>query len=648
MAVAEKEQLETFEFQAEVQQLLKLVINSLYSDKDIFLRELVSNASDAHDRLRLESLTRPEIAMEGEPEIRVVPDERARTLTIRDNGIGMSRQEVIANIGTIAKSGTAEMLRSLKEKPTGEGAAQLIGQFGVGFYSSFMVADRVELVTRRAGEETATHWESTGDGSYTLSDAERPEGHGTTITLHLKPVDRDNGIDDYAERWTLTRIIKQHCDFITYPIVLVAEKDVDVTEAGQEAPEAEAREIEEKVLNSRLPIWARSPSEVKEEEYRDYYKSISHDWTEPFETIHQRGEGTIEYQALLFIPSKAPRDLFYVGAKPGLKLYVKRVLVMESCEDLLPRYLRFVRGVVDSPDLPLNVSRETLQDDRNIRKIRQALVKKTLGVLTAMQEGSRERYTEFWGQFGRAIKEGVGQDYEQRDALNKLLMFESSRDPEALTTLGEYVARMPEEQQAIYYLTGPSRSVIENNPSLEMFRDRGFEVLYLSDPVDELVTQSLWDFEGKKLKSVGKGVVDLGGEAENKDDKTGEEEAYKPLLEALEKKLETWVKVVRLSGRLSRSPAVLVGAEHDYSPHLERMLATGINDAPKQRRIMELNPKHEVVQKLKTRFDANPEDPAVAEYAEILFGWGLIAEGSPLHDPVRFNQLVAELMTRGL
>lgn len=647
MAVAEKEQVETHEFQAEVQQLLKLVINSLYSDKDIFLRELVANASDALDRLRIESLTRPEVVAEGEPEIRVIPDEKARTLTIRDNGIGMSRQEVISNIGTIAKSGTAEMLRSLKEKPTGEGAAQLIGQFGVGFYSSFMASDRVELVTRRAGEEVATHWESTGDGSYTVSDGDRPEGHGTTITLHLKPVDRESGIEDYAERWTLTRIIKQHCDFITYPIVLVAEKDLDVMEAGKEESEAEAREIEEKVLNSRLPIWARSPSEVKEEEYRDYYKSISHDWTEPLEIVHQRGEGTIEYQALLFIPTKAPRDLFYVGSKPGLKLYVKRVLVMESCEELLPRYLRFVRGVVDSPDLPLNVSRETLQDDRNIRKIRQALVKKVLSVLVAMQEGNPERYKEFWGQFGRAIKEGVGQDYEQRETLNKLLMFESSHDPEALTTLQQYVDRMPEEQQAIYYLTGPSRSVIENNPSLEMFREKGFEVLYLSDPVDELVTQSLWDFNGKKLKSVLKGVVDLGGE-EKKEEKTGEEEAYKPFLEALEKKLETWVKVVRLSGRLSKSPTVLVGAEHDYSPHLERMLATGINDAPKQRRIMELNPRNEVVQKLKARFDANPEDPAIGDYAEVLFGWGLIAEGSPIHDPVRFNQLVADLMAKGL
>ncbi len=648
MAVAEQEKVQTFEFQAEVQQLLKLVINSLYTDKDIFLRELVSNASDALDRLRIEALTRPEITEGAEPEIRIIPDEKARTLTLRDNGIGMSRDEVIANIGTIAKSGTGELLARLREKPGGEGAAQLIGQFGVGFYSAFMAADRVELVTRRAGEEGATHWESTGDGTYAVTDGER-EGHGTTITLHLKPVDRDNGIDDYAERWTLTRIVKQHCDFITHPIVLVAEKEVDVMEAGKEAPEAEAREIEEKVLNSRRPIWVRSPSEVTPEEYKDFYKSISHDWTEPLETIHQRGEGTIEYQALLFVPDKAPRDLYYVGSKPGLKLYVKHVLVMESSEDLLPRYLRFVRGVVDSPDLPLNVSRETLQDDRNIRKIRQALVKKILSVLGGMIEGSRERYVEFWKQFGRAIKEGVGQDYEQRDALHKLILFESSHDAEKLTTLQEYVDRMPEEQQAIYYLTGPSRSVIENSPTLEMFREKGFEVLYLSDPVDELVTQSMFEFGGKKLKSVGKGAVDLGGpKEETGEDAKPDEEAFKPFLESLEKKLETWVKQVRLSGRLTKSPVVLVGAEHDYSPHLERMLATGINDAPKQRRIMELNPKHEVVQKLRERFEANPEDPAVAEYGEILYGWGLIAEGSPIHDPVRFNQLVADLMGRGL
>lgn len=643
-----EQQAETFRFEAEVQQLLKLVINSLYTDKDIFLRELVANASDALDRLRIEALTRPEVAPEEDPRIVVVPDPKARTLTLHDNGIGMSRAEVISNIGTIAKSGTAELLRTLQEKPAGEGAAQLIGQFGVGFYSAFMVADRVELVTRRAGEETATHWESSGDGSYTVADAER-EGHGTSITLHLKPVDRENGIDDYTERWTLSRILKQHCDFITYPIVLVTEKEVPAEEEGAEAPDAEARQMEEKVVNSMRPIWARSPSEVTEEEYREFYKTISHDWTEPLETIHQRGEGTIEYQALLFVPNQAPRDLYYVGYKPGLRLYVKRVLVMEKSEELLPRYLRFVRGVVDSPDLPLNVSRETLQDDRSIRLIRKALVKKILGVLATMQEGSRERYVEFWKQFGRAIKEGVGQDHDQRDALNGLLMFESSHDPEALTTLKEYVDRMPPEQEAIYYLTGPSRSVIENSPSLEAFREKGFEVLYLSDPVDELVVQSLWDFGGKKLRSVGKGEVDLGGREEGaEEEEKAREEEFKPFLEALEKKLEKWVKQVRLSGRLTRSPVVLVGAEHDYSPYLERMLSTGINDAPQQRRIMELNPGHEVVARLKERFQADPEDPRVADYAELLYGWGLIAEGSPLHDPVRYNQLVADLMGRSL
>jgi molecular chaperone HtpG len=645
MAATLEQHQETFQFKAEVQQLLKLVINSLYTDKDIFVRELISNASDALDRLRIESLTRPEIAGEGEPRIVVTPGREPRTLTIRDNGIGMSRDEVVANIGTIAKSGTAELLQQLGQKGAAESTAQLIGQFGVGFYSAFMVADRVELVTRRAGEEGATRWESSGDGSFTVSDAER-EGHGTTITLYLKDVDRDNGVDDYAEGWTLRRIIKQHCDFITYPITLVMEK-----EPAPDADPTEVKELgtEEKVVNSMRPIWSRSPSEVTEEEYAEFYKSISHDWTEPLETIHQRAEGTVEYQALLFVPSQAPRDLYYHSSKPGLKLYVKRVLVMEHSEELLPRYLRFVRGVVDSADLPLNVSRETLQDDRNIRQIRKALVKKVLGTLSSMQEGKREKFLEFWKQFGRAVKEGVSEDYEQRDALSTLLMFESSRDAESLTTLKEYVERMPEGQTAIYYLTGPSRSVIENSPTLEVFRDKGFEVLYLSDPVDELVAQSLYEFGGKPLKSVGKGIVDLGGKEEGTEElDKARDDAFKPFLEALEKTLGTWVKQVRLSGRLTRSPVVLVGAEHDYSPHLERMLATGINDAPRQRRIMELNPGHAVVEKLRERFEANPEDPAIGDYAELLYGWGLIAEGSPLHDPVRYNQLVADLMGQQL
>lgn len=639
---------ETLQFEAEVAHLMKLVVDSLYTHKEIFLRELVANAYDALDRLRIEALTRPEIAPGQEPRIMVVPDNQRRTLTVHDNGIGMRREEVISNIGTIARSGTAELVQALREKSAREEAEQLIGRFGVGFYSSFMVAERVELLTRRAGEEEATYWRSTGDGKYFVREAER-DGQGTSVILHLKPVDRDDGVDDYTDSWTLQRIIKQHCDFISYPIVLAIEKEVSVEEKGKEVSDAKAWEHEERIVNSMRPIWERSSTDVTDEEYKEFYKTTFQDWTEPLEIIHQRGEGTIEYQALLFIPSQARKEVYYAGFKPGLRLYASRLLVLETSEELLPRYLRFLRGVVDSPDLPLNVSRERLQNDRNLSLIRKALVNKTLNVLAAIQQGSRDRYEQFWRHFGRAVKEGIGQEWDHSEALNKLLMFESSRDAEALTSLQEYVDRMPSDQEAIYYLTGPSRSVIENSPSLEIFREKGFEVFYLSDPVDELVAQSLSEFDGKRFQSVGKGALELGSEDEkSRENDEVEEEEFTHLLEALEQRLGPWVKQVRLSGRLTQSPVVLVGAEHDYSPHLEQMLSTGINDAPKQRRIMELNPRHEVVMNLRRRFEADPEDPRISDYGELLLGWGLIAEGSGLYDPVRYNRLFAELMGREL
>ncbi|HEU0300709.1 MAG TPA: molecular chaperone HtpG, partial [Longimicrobium sp.] len=374
------EQAQQFAFQAEVQRLLDLVVHSLYTDKEIFLRELVSNASDAIDRLRFEALTNPELLPEGhEPQIRLVPDRENRTLTIEDDGIGMTRNEVVQNIGTIARSGTREALEQLREK-AGEGAAQLIGQFGVGFYSSFMAADRVELVTRRAGTDEAVRWVSSGGGSFTVEEAER-DRPGTTIVLHLKPVDSENGIEDYTDRWVLSRIIRQHADFITYPIILPAEKP-------EEVPEGETPEPE-KPLNSMRPIWSRPPAEVTQEEYADFYKQISHDWSEPLETIHTRGEGLVEYQAVLFIPSRGATDLYYPGFKPNLRLYVKRMLVRENSEELLPRWMRWVRGAVDSPDLPLNVSREMLQSDRHVRQIRRVLTKKVLDALKKMQEGDR-------------------------------------------------------------------------------------------------------------------------------------------------------------------------------------------------------------------------------------------------------------------
>jgi molecular chaperone HtpG len=643
--------VETLQFQAETRQLLDLMIHSLYSNKEIFLRELISNASDALDRLRFEALTNPELLAGDETlEIRLDADRKGRTLTISDNGIGMSREEVVANIGTIAKSGTREMVERLKQGESKETIAEMIGQFGVGFYSSFMAADRVTLVTRRAGETAATRWESTGDGTYTVEDAEKP-GRGTTITLHLKPEDKDNGIDDFSDRWVISRIVRRYSDFVSYPIILKAEKDPEIEDLAKEKETGEKPEmpLEEKVLNSMKPIWTRPQSEVTEDEYKEFYRHISHDWTEPLKTIPYRAEGRIEYQALLFIPSQAPYDLYYVASKPGLQLYVKRIQIMEKCEDLLPHYLRFVRGVVDSPDLQLNVSREMLQQDRFITMIRKGLTKKVLDVLEEMKDKDSETYLKFWAEFGRAIKEGVSSDYENKEKLLELLVFQSSNDPEKHTTLREYVSRMKEGQNEIYYLTGESRSQVENSPHLEAFKEKGYEVLYLVDTVDELLTQSLHEYGGKRLKSAGKGTVALGNEEEKKqteEELKAKEEEMKPLLEHLQKSLDEWVKQVRLTNRLTASPVCLVGAEHDYSPQLEKLLQKGKGGGPKQRRILELNPKHDILARMTERFAKDPNDPLLADYAYLLFGYGLIAEGGELPDPVRFNRAVADLMLR--
>ncbi len=644
--------VETLQFQAETKQLLDIMIHSLYSNKEIFLRELISNASDALDRLRFESLTRPEL-LEGDEtlEIRLEADRQARTLTIHDNGIGMNREEVIANIGTIAKSGTRELVERIKQGESKQSIAELIGQFGVGFYSSFMAAERVVLTTRRAGESPAVRWESTGDGTYTIEEAEKP-GRGTSITLHLKPEDKDNGIDDFSDRWVVSRIVHRYSDFVSYPIILKAEKDPEIEDLAKEKETGEkpVMPLEEKVLNSMKPIWTRPPSEVTQDEYKDFYRHISHDWTEPLKVIPYKAEGRVEYQALLFIPSQAPYDLYYVASKPGLQLYVKRVQILEKCEDLLPQYLRFVRGVVDSPDLALNVSREMLQQDRFITLIRKGLTKKVLDSLEEMKEKDYDTYLKFWTEFGRAIKEGTSADYENKERLLELLIFESSNDPEKLTTLKDYVSRMKEGQNEIYYLTGESRSQVASSPHLEAFKEKGYEVLYLVDTVDELLTQTLNEYGGKKLKSAGKGTVALGSEEEKKqteEELKAKEEQMKPLLEAMQKKLDEHVKQVRLTNRLTSSPVCLVGAEHDYSPQLEKLLQKGKGGGPKQRRIMELNPNHEILAKMSARFEKDPSDPLLDDYANLLFGYGLIAEGGELPDPVRFNRAVADLMTRG-
>ncbi|MFP5260686.1 MAG: molecular chaperone HtpG [Blastocatellia bacterium] len=645
-------QIEQFQFQAETTRLLDLMIHSLYTNKEIFLRELISNASDAIDRLRFEALTNPELITDESFAIRLEADRAARTLTVSDNGIGMSRDEVINNIGTIAKSGTRELRERMRMGQPNEILAELIGQFGVGFYSSFMVADKVTLVTRRAGEQTATRWESTGDGHYALSSDER-DVNGTTITLHLKPADPESGVEDYTDKWILSRIIRRYSDFVGYPIIFKDEREEPQKDESGKVEEGGKTTIvvEDKVLNSMKPLWTRPQSEVSDTEYAEFYRHISHNWDEPMEVIPLKAEGRLEYEALLFIPSKAPYDLFYHGVETGLRLYAKRVMIMEKCEALLPRYLRFLNGVVDSSDLPLNISRQMLQQDRHITQIRKWLTKKVLDKLSGMYETDKEKYLTFWGQFGRAIKEGVGSDHDNKEKIVSLLLFESSNDPEKLTSLKEYVGRMKEEQKEIYYLTGESRKVVENSPHLEAFREKGYEVLYLVEPVDELVVESLSEFDGKKIKSVGKGKVQLGSE-EEKEQAEKElkqmEEASAPLLELIQKKLDAHIKQVRLSNRLTTSPVCLVGNEIDYSPQLERLLMKGKGGGPKQRRMMELNPKHEIFTKMQARFESNKEDPALGDYAELLLGYALLAEGSELPDPVQFNRLVSDLMVKTL
>jgi molecular chaperone HtpG len=648
-------QAQVLQFQAETKQLLDLMIHSLYTSKDIFLRELISNASDALDRLRFEALTRPEL-MDGDDklEIRLDVNKEEKTLTISDNGIGMNREEVVANIGTIAKSGTRELRERMAEGASKEQLAEMIGQFGVGFYSAFMVADKVVIVTRRAGEEPAIRWESTGDGQYSLTATEETK-RGTSITLHLKPADTETGIEDFTDKWILARIVKRYSDFVSYPIVFTDRREGgDVSVEGEKAaPESEkATIVEDKVLNTMKPIWTRPPAEVTTEESTDFYKHVFHSMEDPLDIIQVRAEGLLEYQALLFIPQKAPRDLYYHGAEVGLRLYAKGVLIMERCESLIPHYLRFIKGVVDSADLPLNISRQMLQQDRHITQVRKWITKKVLEELARLYNSDNEKYLSFWTQFGRALKEGVSSDWENKDKVVSLLLFESSHDPEKLTTLQDYVSRMKEDQEEIFYLTGESRKVVENSPHLEAFKDRGYEVLYLTDPVDELVVQALGEFEKHKLKSVGKGTMKLGNEEENERvarELKEKEEAATGLLTSLQKKLDAYVKQVRLTNRLTASPVCLVaGAEYDESPFMERLLQRGKGGGTKQRRIMELNPNHELFLKMQERYQASQDDPLLSDYAELLLGYAFLAEGSELPNPVEFNRLVASLMTRNL
>ncbi|KAB1979557.1 molecular chaperone HtpG [Streptomyces triticiradicis] len=629
---------ETFEFQVEARQLLQLMIHSVYSNKDVFLRELVSNASDALDKLRLAALREDGLdADTSDLHIEIELDQKARTLTVRDNGIGMSYDEVGKLIGTIANSGTAAFLQELKEAQDAAGAEGLIGQFGVGFYSGFMVADEMTLVTRRAGERSGTRWSSRGEGTYTLETVDDAP-QGSAVTLHLKPADTDDQLHDYTSAWKIKEIVKRYSDFITWPIRLLPQ-EAD----GEDAPEPET-------LNSMKALWARSRDEVSDDEYHELYKHVSHDWRDPLETIRLQAEGTFEYQALLFLPAHAPHDLFTRDFRRGLQLYVKRVLIMDDCEALLPPHLRFVKGVVDAQDLSLNVSREILQQDRHIRMIQRRLTKKVLSSVKEMKANDADKYTAFWREFGAVLKEGLLGDADDRDALLAVASFASTHDEEAPTTLQQYVERMKDGQDDIYYMTGTSRQTIENSPHMEAFRDRGVEVLLLTDPVDEVWVDVVGEFEGKRLRSVAKGEIDLDvQDGEQTDDgREKQAETYAALLGWMKEHLGEEMKDVRLSTRLTVSPACVVSDAHDLTPALESMYRAMGQEVPPTRRILELNPAHPLVQGLNQAYQESEDRSGLAETADLLHGLAVLAEGGRPKEPGRFVKLVAERLERTL
>jgi molecular chaperone HtpG len=632
---------ETFEFQVEARQLLQLMIHSVYSNKDVFLRELVSNASDALDKLRLAALRDDGLdADASDLHIEIEADPDVRTLTVRDNGIGMSYDEVGKLIGTIANSGTAAFLQELKEAQDAAGAEGLIGQFGVGFYSGFMVADEMTLVTRRAGESSGTRWSSRGEGTYTLESVDDAP-QGTAVTLHLKPADPENQLHDYTTAWQIKEIVKRYSDFITWPIRFVPKAG-----DGEDTPDTPGPET----LNSMKALWARSRDEVSDDEYHELYKHVSHDWRDPLETIRLQAEGTFEYQALLFLPTHAPHDLFTRDFRRGLQLYVKRVLIMDDCEALLPPYLRFVKGVVDAQDLSLNVSREILQQDRHIRMIQRRLTKKVLSSVKEMKAKDSDKYATFWREFGAVLKEGLLSDSDNRDALLAVASFAGTHSADEPTTLQQYVERMKDGQDDIYYITGESRQSIENSPHMEAFRARGVEVLLLTDPVDEVWVDAVGEFEGKQLRSVAKGEIDLDVQGDEQADGEREKqaEAYAGLLGWMKEQLGEDVKDVRLSTRLTVSPACVVSDAHDLTPALENMYRAMGQEVPPTKRILELNPAHALVQGLNQSYQEREDRTELVETAELLHGLAVLAEGGQPKEPARFVKLVAERLERTL
>lgn len=621
---------ETLQFETEVAQLLHLMVHSLYSNKEIFLRELISNASDACDKLRFEAISDDSLlSQDAELKIQVEYDKDAQTITVRDNGIGMSRDEIIQNIGTIAKSGTKEFLDQLTGDQSKD--SHLIGQFGVGFYSAFIVADKVSLISRRAGLEKgqAVRWESDGTGSYTIEDIERDK-RGTEVILHLK---KDE--EELVNSWRLRSIISKYSDHVPLPIEMREENDKGEPTAKWET------------VNKASALWARPKNEIKDDEYKEFYKHVSHDFSDPLTWTHNRVEGKTEYTSLLYIPSQAPFDMFEQNPKHGVKLYVQRVFIMDDAEKLLPRYLRFIRGVIDSNDLPLNISREILQSNKIIDNIRSGSVKKILGLLEKLAKNESVKYQDFWNVFGKVLKEGPGEDFANKEAIAKLLRFASTHNDNEIEniSLDDYIARMKPEQEKIYYITADNYAAAKNSPHLEIFREKGIEVLLLFDRVDEWLMSHLTEYQEKSFASVAKGELDLGkmGDERDKEKRKQKEKEAKDLVKRIKKVLDEKVEDVRVSHRLTSSPACIVLSEHDMALYMQHLMRQAGHEMPATKPVLEINPSHPLVQ----RMENEEVEDRFEDWAKILFDQAILAEGGQLEDPASFvsrlNQMINEI-----
>ena len=625
-------------FKAEIKEMLDLVVNSLYSKKEIFLRELISNASDAIDRAKYQGLTQKELVADNPAwGIQIVADKDAKTLTISDNGSGMNAEDMEKNLGVIANSGTKAFRAALAEKG-GSNLPELIGQFGVGFYAAFMVADRVRVVSRKRGESAAYQWESDCGGTYTIGDGAR-EAYGTSVELHLRP-----GFEEYLDEWRVRNLVKSYSDFIAYPIFFksLPEKPAEEKKEGDDAVEVKE---EPKPLNTMTALWKRAKKDVKPEEYAEFYKHLTRDYADPLETIHFSGEGQVEFKALLFLPKQAGMDIYMPNNKRGLSLYVRNVFIGDDFEMLLPEYLRFAKGVVDSADLPLNVSREMLQDDAVIRKIKQAVTSKILATLLEMKEKREDAYKDFYAAFGRVLKEGVRSDFANADRIKKLLMYPSAKTSDGkLVSLDAYVKAMPATQKDIYFLTAERLEDARHSPQIEQALKHGCDVLFFVDPVDEWLVDDFREYEGKKLVDVAKGDVQFGSEEEQKAEKEANEKSaadLRPFLDAVKDQLRDNVADVRVSTRLADSPCCLVAGQNALSASMERMLRAMNQDVPHEKRTLEINAAHPLVEKMK-----GLSGDALKDAVELLYDQALIAEGSAVPDPGRFTKLLTQLMLK--